>query len=335
MEQVAISVLVPVYNVEDTLQRCLDSILAQTFKDYEIILVDDGSTDNSGTICDQFAEQYSFVRVIHKENEGLGPTRNVGVKHARGKYVYHCDSDDWIEPNLLEDCYNAAEKTNANIVIFGYTIHTEKEKIEPYQTISVNDGFYEKLDEARTFFAAEFENSFVVQSACNRLLKREFLIENDIWFKPFRRCQDIVFSLDLFHAATRVCCLKKSYYNYIIVPGVYKGRSFDEMLSIYLDVYKYVYNAFQTWNLWNEETKRKIVNLYMAHIANYVGFYVTAKSEKPYDDIKKLIQNDEVSKLFSQNVEITSKFIRLVQIGVRIKSIIFLKWIFYLHEKRK
>lgn len=98
-----ITVVVPVYNVEKTLDRCIKSILNQSFTDYEVVLVDDGSTDSSGTICDRYVESHSNFRVIHKKNEGLGPTRNAGMKAANGKFIYHCDSDDWLEKDLLKN----------------------------------------------------------------------------------------------------------------------------------------------------------------------------------------------------------------------------------------
>lgn len=337
MNSVAISVVVPVYNVEDTLERCVESILAQSFKDYEIILVDDGSTDNSGAICDKYVDEYSFISVIHKANEGLGPTRNVGVTNAKGKYIYHCDSDDWISPTLLEDCYNVAEKNNANIVVFGYTIYTEdKDGIKPYQTIKVNNNFYLTEAESKDFFVKQFTNSFVVQSACNRLLKREFLLENNIWFKPFRRCQDVVFSLDLFGKASKVVCLEECYYNYIIVPGVYKGRSYDEMLSIYLDVFEHIRYNLKEWTVWNEHTKKEITSLYMAHIANYVSYYIINKSEHKRKDIKAFINNERICDLFLKDcIKPNSRFLSLTQNGIKFKSAELLLIIFRLHERRK
>ena len=89
-----ISVVVPVYNVESYLGRCVDSILEQTYQDFEIILVNDGSTDSSGKLCDSYAEKYSIIKAIHKENKGPSDTRNVGIKSARGEYIYFLDSDD-------------------------------------------------------------------------------------------------------------------------------------------------------------------------------------------------------------------------------------------------
>ncbi len=336
MNTVSISVIVPVYNVEETLERCLESILSQNFKDYEIILVNDGSTDNSGSICDQYAKKHQFIRVIHKENEGLGPTRNAGVKLAKGKYVYHCDSDDWLSPNLLQDCYTAAESNDANIVVFGYTIYTEENELKQYQTIKAPQGFYETKTEAREFFIEQFSNSFVVQSACNRLIKRDFLINNDIWFKPFRRCQDVIFSLDLFGKASRVFCIDKSYYNYIITPGIYKGRSYDEMLSIYIDVYEYIKKSLQEWDIWNKENQDAISSLYTAHIANYVSFYAIHKSKHPFKDIKTFLGNKKVRSLFSASQSASlSKFLTLTNTGIKLKSTFILFIVFWLHERRK
>lgn len=337
MNSVAISVVIPVYNVEDTLEKCIESILSQEFEDYEIILVDDGSTDNSSSICDKYAGEYEFISVIHKENEGLGPTRNAGVKKAKGKYIYHCDSDDWISPNLLKNCYNSAEKYDANIVVFGYTIYTESEcGIEPYQKITVNDGFYLTQSETREFFIKQFSNSFVVQSACNRLLKREFLIENDLWFKPFRRCQDVVFSLDLFSKASKVVSLEESYYNYVIVPGVYKGRSYEEMLSIYLDVFEYIKSNLQEWGMWNECNKSNITSLYMSHVANYVSYYVISKSRHRFHDIRSFVIDKRITNLFFYDgYKPSSKFLLFTQMGVRLKSNLFLLLLFLLHERRK
>lgn len=106
-----ISIVLPVYNVEKYLVRCLDTILDQTFKlDYEVICVDDGSTDNSGKILDKYAKKNPKIKVIHQENLGLSEARNTGLKHVKGKYTMFIDSDDFIAKNALEGLYNFAEK---------------------------------------------------------------------------------------------------------------------------------------------------------------------------------------------------------------------------------
>mgnify|MGYP000028398403 FL=1 len=115
-----VSVIVPVYNVEKYLARCIQSVCGQSYQGLEIILVDDGSKDKSGVICDEYAEQDGRIKVIHKENGGLGDARNAGVEKAEGKYLLFVDSDDRIHENLVRDTVETAEKNQADMVIFDY-----------------------------------------------------------------------------------------------------------------------------------------------------------------------------------------------------------------------
>lgn len=114
-----ISIIVPVYNVESYLHQCLDSVMAQTFSDFELILIDDGSPDNCGTICDEYAARDSRIRVIHQENAGQGKARNVGMDQAVGKYLIFLDSDDYWLPTTLETLYAEAERNQTQVLAFG------------------------------------------------------------------------------------------------------------------------------------------------------------------------------------------------------------------------
>ncbi|QLZ69893.1 Undecaprenyl-phosphate 4-deoxy-4-formamido-L-arabinose transferase [Legionella sp. PC1000] len=115
-----ISIIVPVYNTEKLLPRTLHGILTQTFTDFEVLLINDGSTDNSGKICDEYAKRDSRIRVFHKENEGVGSARQLGVIEAKGVYSTHIDSDDWVEPNMLLDMYKQIATENSDILITDY-----------------------------------------------------------------------------------------------------------------------------------------------------------------------------------------------------------------------
>ena len=115
-----ISAIVPAYNVEKYLERCVNSILIQTYENFEIILVDDGSKDQSVEICDKFAQEDNRIKVIHKENGGLSSARNAGMKIAEGKYIVFIDSDDDIEPNMFELMLQAAEENKADFVMTDY-----------------------------------------------------------------------------------------------------------------------------------------------------------------------------------------------------------------------
>lgn len=112
-----ISVIVPVYKAEAYLHRCVDSIIAQTFTDWELLLVDDGSPDRSGDICDEYASKDARIRVFHKENGGVSSARQKGLDEAIGEYTIHADPDDWVEPMMLEELYKKAKEDDADMVI--------------------------------------------------------------------------------------------------------------------------------------------------------------------------------------------------------------------------
>lgn len=122
-ELIGISVIIPVYNKEAYISKCIDSVLKQSFNNYEIIIVDDGSTDNSAHICDEYAMKYSFVHVFHIENGGLGPARNYGIQKATGEFMIFLDSDDWLRDDTLEILHNAAETSQSDAVFFDFMIY--------------------------------------------------------------------------------------------------------------------------------------------------------------------------------------------------------------------
>jgi len=122
-----ISVIIPVYNVEPYIRKCLDSVINQTYKNLEILLVDDGSTDNSGKICDEYAKNDNRIKVFHKSNGGVSSAKNIGLKHITGKYVGFVDSDDWIEPDMYEILYNALKSENVSVSVASYFKETAAE----------------------------------------------------------------------------------------------------------------------------------------------------------------------------------------------------------------
>lgn len=136
-----LSIVIPVYNVQDYLHRCVESIFEQNYHDYEIILVDDGSTDSSGTICDELAREHSFIHVVHKSNGGLSSARNAGLKEAVGKYIWFIDSDDYIAPGCLLPMMNQIEKAEAEILFFSFAI-TDGVSITETPARKYHPGYY-------------------------------------------------------------------------------------------------------------------------------------------------------------------------------------------------
>ena len=174
MEIPKISVIVAVYKAEAYLHRCVDSLLAQTFQDFEILLIDDGSPDNSGKICDDYAKQDVRIRVFHKENEGVGSARQCGIDHARGEYTTHVDTDDWVEPTILEDLYRKAKEEDADMVLSDFFLeYRDNIKYEKQQPSSLK---------IKSILLDLLFNDKVRVSLCGRLIRLSCYKNNNIKF---------------------------------------------------------------------------------------------------------------------------------------------------------
>lgn len=190
------SIIIPIYNVEAYIKKCLNSILFQTFLDFEIILVDDGSRDKSGTICDEYAKNDARIKVIHKENGGLSSARNVGLESARGEYILFIDSDDfWQIDSFLEEMNKMIEnnENKLDMIIFPFSYYFSDSKIIRYtfdNNIILSGDF-------RDDFIRLIENNIYTASACNKCIKRSILIDNEILFPIDRLSEDILWCAEL------------------------------------------------------------------------------------------------------------------------------------------
>ena len=163
METPKISVIVAVYKAEAYLHRCLDSLLAQTFRDFEILLVDDGSPDKSGEICDEYAEKDVRIRVFHKENGGVSSARQCGIDHAKGEYTTHVDPDDWVEPTMLADLYTKAKEEDADMVISDFYIeYAHKTQYDNQQPSSL---------ESKMILSDILVNKRIRMNLCGKLIR--------------------------------------------------------------------------------------------------------------------------------------------------------------------
>lgn len=170
MDDLLVSVIVPVYNVENYLPQCVGSIVNQTYKNIEVILVDDGSSDNCPQMCDEFSEKDSRIKVIHKKNGGLSSARNAGIREATGDYIAFADSDDyWLCDNGLEILVNRIKENEADILSFGYVKLNEGGKIVPYFAQNLSFEFIKGSKYAQLDFLTR--NNLFIASACNKIIK--------------------------------------------------------------------------------------------------------------------------------------------------------------------
>ena len=207
-----VSVIVPIYNVENYLDNCVQSILRQTYRNLEILLVDDGSPDRCPRMCDEYAGQDDRIRVIHKENGGLGDARNAGTREATGKYLLYVDSDDRIREDLVSITVETAEKAQADIVIFDYAGETPA----GLQT----DRFTFDLPEGRTFSAMD-EPAVIMRtcSAVNKLFRKEFWEKSGLSFPAGRYYEDLATIPKLLAEADRIVYKKEILYYYLTREG--------------------------------------------------------------------------------------------------------------------
>lgn len=205
-----LSVIVPVYNVERYLRQCLDSILGQTFSDIELIVVDDGSTDQSGRICDEYAEKDSRIVVIHKNNGGLADARNAGLDVISSEYVGFVDSDDWIRPQMYEMLLSCQEKTNAEIVACRIHFFSDDGKINEVWPQTELDYIYSRSDFINHFFP-DIKRS-IMPSVCNKIFKKS--VFEAIRFPLGRRYEDAYIQLDIYDTAKKIAVINEPLYEY-------------------------------------------------------------------------------------------------------------------------
>lgn len=267
--QVKISVVIPVYNVEAYLRECVDSVLAQTLQDYEIILVDDGATDSSGAICDEYARQDARIRVIHQPNGGLSAARNTGLDAATGKYVYFLDSDDYIRQDSLKLLFDLAEQEQADVVFFDawvfftdcvpdpkvYQYHRSKN----YGTKPGKQMLLELLD------TDEYRTAVQLM-----LLRREYMLRHALRFRVGILHEDELFTFYVYDADGKFAhCHEELYARRIrpasIMTGASMRKRYDSMYAIYFELS----GLYRKKQIGGESARRYLARISRSVLAKY------------------------------------------------------------------
>lgn len=204
-----ISVIVPIYKVEKYLDKCVESIVGQTYRDIEIILVDDSSPDKCPEMCDKWAKMDERIKVIHKENGGLSDARNAGLRIAKGEYISFVDSDDWISPHFLEMMYQVMQKEYADIVECGVLYIDEQGEIIRVRKNGTSQNSFNKIEALRQLVLEEG----VYQTVWNKLYKREVI--GDIEFDVGKYNEDDFWTYQIFDRAKRVTVIEEPLYCYL------------------------------------------------------------------------------------------------------------------------
>lgn len=224
----AISVIVPVYKVEPYIHKCVDSILGQTFSDIQVILVDDGSPDTCGDICEEYAKKDERVQVVHKENGGLSDARNAGIPFAKGEYVIFLDSDDYVEKDMLEYLYTNIKKARADMATCGiYEVY--KDRIEAQEE---EEDFVCSGEEA---FRCILRGHTIRGEIWNKLILKSCM--EDLRFPKGRLYEDIYYTVDLMQRVKTVAVGTKPKYYYLHREDSITGRAYRPQLFDIIDGY--------------------------------------------------------------------------------------------------
>jgi len=280
------SVIIPIYNVARYIERGFGALLAQDYSDFEVILVDDGSTDSSAAICDRLAAEHGFVSVIHKRNEGSGPARNAGIQAAKGDYILFFDIDDLLVSGAFTRLHEELANNAVDVLVFGY------EEVNP--VLKLRNGYrFHSLDcrsneDIRANYTEHLSglrlnNGFV----WNKAYRREFIRTNEIKFEPLRIQQDEVFNLAVYPKAQSLRAIPDILYTYFVYDN---GNTRSRFIPERLDIYRRVRDAFLTlyadWNLRDRSLFEYIHQRFFNSLVTNINFNVFHPDNTASDDIR-------------------------------------------------
>ena len=255
-----VSIIVPVYNAEATISRCIESIINQEYRDFELLLIDDGSTDSSGTICDRYAAEDSRIRLIHKENTGVSETRNMALDLACGTYLQFLDSDDWITPNATRLFVEEAERYHCDMVISDF-----------YRVVGKRVAHKGDIDDDCVLTQEEFSAHMLQNPAdfyygvlWNKLYRRDIVEKYHLRMNPeISWCEDFMFNLEYIRHAEVFYALQVPVYYYVKTKGslASQGMSISKTIKMKLMVFEY-YNNFYKHVLDEEDYEKNRLQVY-------------------------------------------------------------------------
>lgn len=302
MKDDLISVIVPVYNIEDFIEKCVESIINQTYKNLEIILINDGSKDKSGQICNQLKEKYKNIKVIHKNNEGLSEARNDGIKSAKGKYISFIDGDDYIKSNMYELLYNALKENDCDIAECGFI-----KKMPDSTEIIINNCKENQILPGEDAMKSSINNSIFSTVAWNKLYKKSIFEEHNIFYPKSKLHEDQFTTYKIFEKSKKSIKIKESLYYYVqrdnSIMKTFNIKRLDgceaikETMAFIENKYKYMLP--------------EVIDIYYKIlIENLQMLYENKQSIPEYKKYAKLIRKDlQIYKQYITNKKIINKLV--------------------------
>lgn len=339
MSDILISVVIPVYNVEKYLSQCIDSVLHQTYHNTEILLIDDGSTDKSGLICDQYAIQNSKIRVIHNKNKGVSAARNTGLKAAQGEYVIFMDSDDYIEKSMYEEMLHIINKYRCDLVICDcvkeFSDHSEN------YTHNIRGGFYDHKQLIEEYYPelliTKDINYPATISNCLCMFKKSILNGEVCYKSEVRYSEDWLFGTQIVIRCNSLYYMKeKYYYHYRMNPGSATHKAVADKWKDYSALYDGFVKEFSYIKGYDFKDQLDKVLLFLVY--NSVGniYNIDLSFKEKYKLIREILNDSRVRKMFQQieiNRILLSKKQKLLSVIYKYK--IGIPFVILYFEKKK
>lgn len=318
MNKELISIIIPVYNVENYLNRCLDSVIEQSYSNIEIIVIDDGSNDDSGKICDEYALIDSRIKVIHKENGGLSDARNYGINEHKGKYITFIDSDDYVEPTYIETLYNAIKKYDADIAICSYQCIYENGTI-----LKQRENMKCLLNPEETLEEILYQTNFNV-SAWAKLYKDELFKENR--YPKGKIFEDAYTTYKLILASKKISVDLKIEYNYMIRENSILTSKFSEKKLLLINAYEEMgKEILKHYPNLEKSVKRSQVYANISTLRQMI--YIDNRMKNKEKEIQKFVRQNSRYVIFNKK---SSKRDKIATILISISIELFKKcWIIY------
>jgi len=237
---IPISIIIPVYNDENNISRCINSVLSQTYTDFECLIIDDGSTDKTSSICDEYYKKDKRIKVFHKENEGISKTRQYGIDHANSEYIYFIDSDDWIESTFVADIINNINN-KPDLIFFNYIKnYTNIKDIYKSQNpfFMDNNKIIEMILEKR-----------ILSCTWNFVIKKDFINKNNVIFnKKINYGEDTLFILELMLNNPNIFYINKAYYHHFINESSYTRTNLKQKYNDRIIFYNFLSDLFKKYH---------------------------------------------------------------------------------------
>ena len=287
-----ISIIIPIFNAKKHLEKCLESVCCQTYTDFECILVDDGSTDGSRDLCDQWAEKDSRYRVIHKQNEGVSAARNDGLDIAQGDHILFVDSDDWLEKEYVMEMTRHSKSAELTVSgqIRDYS-DGKQEVFKPNYTTSF------QLSSENTAIFTQLCKDWLLYAPHEKLFRRDIIEKNGIRFlKGCNYGEDLTFNFEYLDYVSTISIVDKALYHYRIEEGSLSNRFRPNQFNEDYKQWKILASFFQRKNMWNEESKPYLYRRLWGIV--YDGIFLYSKlGEKSSSYFREILSSPEINEL--------------------------------------